>query len=83
MSCKSQTCLLHINSGSAVNGVSGQLMNQLRLPTEPIDKLYQVAWIDDATMTVSQKCRLTFLFRKSCKEFYDVLKMTVGQILLG
>lgn len=60
VACLGRSCLLYINSDSTANGVSKQLMSQVGLPTEPIDKPYQVALMSSSTFIweVMQRSRM-------------------------
>lgn len=52
---------------------------------EPIEKPYQVTWVDGSRMTVSLKGQVEFCFKRLCNELdtCDILSLTVGHILLG
>lgn len=53
VTCRGQECLLYIDSGSTVNEVLYQLVEQLGLPTESVEKTYQVAWVNRSSMAIS------------------------------
>lgn len=53
VTCRGRFCLLYIDNDGVINGISQELVDQLKLPTEPIDKPYQVTWIDGSKMIVS------------------------------
>lgn len=65
--------------------MSHELVSQLGLTAEPIEKLYLVTWVDGSGMTVSLRCKVEFCFGRSSKELatHDILSMIVGHILLG
>lgn len=65
---KGQSCSHFIDSGSVLNEGSQDLVNKLGLTTKPLTKSCQVAWINSEKMTISLKCKMDFLFGKSCKE---------------
>lgn len=85
VTCLDRPCSLFIDSGSALNGVPNVLVSQLGLTMEPLEKPFQVTWVDGFKMTISLKYRVEFFFGRSCKEEvgYDFLLMIVGHILLG
>lgn len=51
---RGRSCLLYVDSGSAVNGVSQELDDHVKLSTEPVHKPYQVTWVDWSKMIVSR-----------------------------
>lgn len=78
-------CSLFVDNDNVLNGASQDLVGKLGMATEPLTKSYRVAWINGEKITVSSKCRLEFLFGRTCKEvvWCDILPMIVDQILLG
>lgn len=85
VSCKSQLCLLFINNGSVLNGVSQDLVSKLGLVTEPLTNPYTITWINGTKVTLTLMCKLIFYFGRHYKETVscNVLLISVRQILLG
>ena len=67
-----------------MNVVSASTIERLKLPIEPHPQPYKVAWINNISILVNQRCLVSF----SCGVYNyfvwcDVIPMKVAHIILG
>ena len=75
---------LVIDSGSCMNVVPASTVERLKLPIEPHPHPYKVAWIDNTSIPVTQRCFVSFVSPNySDSILCDVIPMNVTHILLG
>ncbi|KAF7119541.1 hypothetical protein RHSIM_Rhsim13G0043600 [Rhododendron simsii] len=82
--CGNQARKLIIDGGSCMNVVSAATVERLKLLVQPHPHPYKVAWIDNTSIPVTQRCLVSF----SCGSYSDsiwcdVIPMNVTHILLG
>ena len=67
-----------------MNVVSKDVVNLLNLKVEPHPNPFRVAWVNDHTLPVGQRCLLSIQMGDYKDEiYYDVLPMDVAHVLLG
>ena len=77
-------CKLVIDGGSSMNVVSKDAVKLLNLKVEPHPNPFRVAWVNDHTLHVAQRCLVSIQMGDYKDESYcDVLPMDVVHILLG
>ena len=73
-----------VDSGSVVNAVSAASVPALGLRPEIHPQPYKAMWINDASLSVTQRCLVPLqVARYSAEVWCDVLPMGVGSVLLG
>ena len=77
-------CKLVIDKGSSMSVVSKDAIKLLNLKVEPHPNPFRVAWMNDHTFLVAQRCLVSIQMRDYKDEIYcDVLPMDVAHVLLG
>ena len=77
-------CKLVIDGGSSMNVVSKDAVKLLNLKVEPHPYLFKVAWVNDQTLLVTQRCLVSIQMGDYKDEIYcNVLPMDVAYVLLG
>ena len=77
-------CKLVIDGGSSMNVVSKDVVKLLNLKVEPHPNPFRVAWVNDHTLHVDQRCLVSIQMGDYKDEIYcNVLPMDVAHILLG
>ena len=73
-----------IGGGSSINVVSKDAIKLLKLKVEPRPNPFKVAWVNDHTLHVAQRC-LVYIQMGDYKDgiYCDVLPMDVSHVLLG
>ena len=77
-------CKLVIDGGSSMNVVSKDAVKLLNLKVEPHLNPFRVAWVNNHTLLVAQRC-LVSIQMGDYKDgiYYNVLPMDVAHVLLG
>ncbi|XP_028056995.1 uncharacterized protein LOC114260987 [Camellia sinensis] len=82
--CGNQARKLIIDGGSSMNVVSATTVERLKLPVQPHPHPYKVAWIDNTSIPVTQRCLVSFSYGFYNDSIWcDVIPMNVTHILLG
>ncbi|KAF7135648.1 hypothetical protein RHSIM_Rhsim08G0121000 [Rhododendron simsii] len=82
--CGNQARKLIIDGGSCMNVVSAATVEHLKLPVQPHPHPYKVAWIDNTSIPVTQRCLVSFSYDSYSDSIWcDVISMNVTHILLG
>ncbi|XP_058191258.1 uncharacterized protein LOC131308354 [Rhododendron vialii] len=82
--CGNQARKLIIDGGSCMNVVSAATVERLKLPVQPHPHLYKVAWIDNTSIPVTQRCLVSFSYGSYSDSIWcDVIPMNGTHILLG
>ena len=77
-------CKLVIDGGSLMNVVSKDAVKLLNLKVEPHPNPFRVAWVNDHTLPVTQRCLVSIQMGDYKDEIYcEVLPMDVAHVLLG
>ena len=77
-------CKLVIDVGSSMNVVSKDAIKLLNLKVEPHPNPFRVAWVNDHTFPVTQRCLVSIQMGDYKDEIYcEVLPMNVAHVLLG
>ena len=77
-------CNLVIYEGSSMNVVSKDVVKLLNLKVEPHPNPFRVAWVNDHTLHVAQRCLVSIQMRDYKDEIYcNVLPIDVAHVLLG
>ena len=77
-------CKLGIGGGSSINVVFKDAVKWLNLKVEPHLNPFRVAWVNDHTLLVAQRCLVSIQMGDYKDEIYcDVLPMDVAHVLLG
>ena len=77
-------CKLVIDRGSSMNVVSKDDVKFLNLQVEPHPNPFRVAWVNDHTLHVAQRCLVSIKIGDYKDEIYcDVLPMDVAHVILG
>ena len=77
-------CKLVIDGVSSMNVVSKDVVKLLNMKVEPRSNPFRVAWVNDHTLSVTQRCLVSIQMRDYKDEIYcDVLPMDVAHVLLG
>ena len=77
-------CKLVIDGGSSMNVVSKDAVKLLNLKVEPHPNPFRVAWVNDHTLPVTQRCPVSIQMGDYKDEIYcEVLPMDVAHVLLG
>ena len=77
-------CKLVIDGGSSMNVVSKDAVKLLNLKIEPHPNPFRVAWVNDHTLPVTQRCLVSIQMGDYKDEIYcEVLPMDVAHVLLG
>ena len=77
-------CKLVIDRGSSMNMVSKDAVKLLNLKVESYPNPFRVAWVNDHTLPVAQRCLVSIQMGDYKDEiYYNVLPMDVAHILLG
>ena len=77
-------CKLVIDGGSSMNVVSKDVVTLLNLKVEPHPNPFRVAWVNDHTLPVTQRCLVSIQMGDYKDEIYcEVLPMDVAHVLLG
>ena len=77
-------CKLVIDGGSSMNVVSKDAVKLLNLKVEPHPNPFRVAWVNDHTLPVTQRCLVSIQMGDYKNEIYcEVLPMDVAHVLLG
>ena len=67
-----------------MNVVSKDAVKLLKLKVEPHQNLFRVAWVNDHSLLVAQRCLVSIQIRDYKDEIYcDVLPMDVAHVFLG
>ena len=75
-------CKLVIHGGSSINGVSKDVVKLLNL--EPHPNPFKVAWVNDHTLHVTQRCLVSIQMGDYKDQiYYEVLPMDVAHVLLS
>ncbi|XP_020250396.1 uncharacterized protein LOC109827789, partial [Asparagus officinalis] len=79
-----KNCKVIVDSGSCINAVSSAVIAKLGLKVVPHPNPYKVSWINDTALNVQERCLVSLQFSiYKDKVWCDVLKMDVGQVILG
>jgi hypothetical protein len=82
--CGDQARKLIIDGGSCMNVVSTSTVERLKLPVQPHPQPYKVAWIDNTSILVIQRCLVSFSYGAYKDSIWcDVIPMKVAHIILG
>ncbi|CAL5428331.1 unnamed protein product [Camellia sinensis] len=82
--CGNQARKLIIDGGSSMNVVSATTVKRLKLPVQPHPHPYKVAWIDNTSIPITQRCLVSFSYGFYNDSIWcDVIPMNVTHILLG
>ena len=77
-------CKLVIDGGSSMNVVSKDVVKLLNLKVEPHPNPFRVAWVNDHTLQVTQRCLVSIQMGDYKDEIYcEVLPMDVAHVLLS
>ena len=77
-------CKLVINRGRSINVVSKDVIKLLNLKVEPHPNPFRVTWVNDYTLSVTQRCLVSIQMGNYKDEIYcEVLPMDVVHVLLG
>ena len=77
-------CKLVIDGGSSMNVVSKDAVKLLNLKVEPHPNPFRVAWMNDHTLLVVQRCLISIQIGDYKDEIYcNVLPMDVSHVILG
>ena len=77
-------CMFMIDGGSSMNVVSKDDVKLLNLKVEPHPIPFRVAWVNDHTLLVTQRCLVSIQMGDYKDEIYcDVLPMDIAHVLLG
>ena len=77
-------CKIVIDGGSSMNVVSKDAVKSLNLKVEPHPNPFRVAWVNDHTLPVTQRCLVSIQMGDYKDEIYcEVLPMDVAHVLLG
>ena len=77
-------CKLVIDGGNSMNVVSKYVVKLLNLKVEPHSNPFRVAWVNDHTLPVAQRCLVSIQMGDYKDEIYcDVIPMDVSHVLLG
>ena len=77
-------CKLLINRGSSINVVSKDAVKLLNLKVEPHPNPFRVIWVNDYTLSFTQRCLVSIQIGDYKDEIYcEVLPMDVVHVLLG
>ncbi|XP_077249180.1 uncharacterized protein LOC143888627 [Tasmannia lanceolata] len=83
---ESLVCTIVIDGGSCENIVSHDMVNKLKLKTEPHPKPYRIAWFKKGNeVKVTKRCLVSFSMGKNYHDqvWCDVVPMDVCHILFG
>ncbi|GAV68721.1 hypothetical protein CFOL_v3_12224 [Cephalotus follicularis] len=73
-----------IDGGSCMNVVSKGAVTQMNLKPEPHPQPYKVAWVDNISMSLTERCLVPVMLGAYQDHIWcDVLPMIVAHILLG
>ena len=74
-----RSCKVIVDSGSYINVVYSVIINKVGLKAEPHPHSYNVSWINEAALNVTQRCPVPVEFTV-CKDkiWCDVVTMNVG-----
>ena len=73
-----------IDGGSSMNVVSKDAVKLLNLKVEPHPNPFRVAWVNDHSLPVAQRCLVSIqMWDYKDEIYYDVLPMDVAHVLLG
>ena len=84
--CLDKVCTIVIDGGSCENIVSEDMVNKLKLDTQPHPKPYRISWFKKGNeVKISKRCLVSFSMGKNYKDqiWCDVVPMDVCHILLG
>ena len=82
--CRNQAQKLIIDSGSYKNVVSASTVERLKFPVKPHPQPYKVAWINNISIPVNQRCLISLSYGVYSDSIWcDVLPMNVAHIILG
>ena len=77
-------CKLVIDGGSSMNVVSKDAVKSLNLKVELHPSPFRVAWVNDHTLPITQRCLVSIQIGDYNDEIYcNVLPMDVAHVLLG
>ena len=77
-------CKLVIDGGSSMNVVSKDTVKLLNLKVKLHPNPFRVAWVNDHTLPIAQRCLVSIQMGDYKDEIYcDVLPMDVAHVLLG
>ena len=77
-------CKLVIDRGSSMNVVSKDAIKLLNPRVEPHLNLFRVAWVNDHTLPITQRCLVSIQMGDYKDEIYcELLPMDVAHVLLG
>ena len=77
-------CKLVIDGGNSMNVVSKDAVKLLNLKVEPHPNPFRVAWVNDYTLPVTQRCLVSIQMGDYKDEIYcEVLPMDGAHVLLG
>ena len=77
-------CKLMIDGGSSMNVVSKDVVKLLNLKVEPYPNPFRIAWMNDHTFPIAQRCLVSIQMGDYKDKIYcDVLPMDVAHVLLG
>ena len=76
-------CKLVIDGGSSMNVISKDAIKLLNLKVEPHPNPFKIAWVNDPTFPVPQRCLVSIQMGDYKNEIYcDVLSMDAAHVLL-
>ena len=77
-------CKFVIDGGSSMNVISKDAVKLLNLKIEPHPNPFRVAWVNDYTLFIAQRCLISIQMGDYKDEIYcNVLPMDVAHVLLG
>ena len=81
---RDKKCKLVIDGSSLMNVISKDVVKLLNLKIEPHSNPFRVAWVNDYTLSITQRCLVSIQIGDYKDEiYYNVLPMDVAHILLG
>ena len=84
VNCKGKSCNMIIDGGSAINVISQEAVEKLKLPTETHPRPYKVAWVNNYSIPVRKQCVVPFRVGNYEDTIRcDVIPMNVTHILFG
>jgi len=64
VNCKGKSCNMIIDGGSAINVISQEAVEKLKLPTKKHPRPYKVAWVNNYSIPIRKQCAVFFRFGK-------------------
>lgn len=84
VNCKGKSCNMIIDGGSAINVISQEAVEKLKLPIVKHPKPYKVAWVNNYSIPVRKQCVVPFRIGQYEDTIRcDVIPMNVTHILFG